>query len=66
MSDILNSEKILEKPNAQEVTDDLAILEVKSDYKRANVLRWFLLILMMVFIASITQSFCGLFLRLIP
>ena len=50
MSDILNSEKILEKPKAQEVTDDLAILEAKSDYKRTNVLRWFLLILMMVFI----------------
>lgn len=61
MSDILNSEKILEKPKAQEVTDDLAILEAKSDYKRTNVLRWFLLILMMVFIASITIGFLWAF-----
>ena len=61
MSDILNSEKILEKPKAQEVTDDLAILEAKSDYKRTNVLRWFLLILMMVFIACITIGFLWAF-----
>lgn len=61
MSDILNSEKILEKPKAQEVTDDLAILEAKSDYKRTNVLRWFLLILMMVFISSITMGFLWAF-----
>lgn len=61
MSDILNSEKILEKPKAQEVTDDLAILEAKSDYKRANLLRWFLLILMIIFITCITAGFLWAF-----
>lgn len=61
MLDILNSEKILEKPKAQEVTDDLAILEAKSDFKRANIFRWFLLILMIVFITSITAGFLWAF-----
>lgn len=58
MSDTLNCNKCVQSPiNTTEIKDDISVMEAKSDYRRNNIFKWFLLYLFMGIILCIAACF---------